>query len=222
MWDSIRNKKQALSLLPLSDKFFTFDETDIDIDNKIEFLPLFYIEDYEKISKNKNTNYDLSFVGTIHSDRYKILKKIEEFALENNLSTYFYFYSPSRLLFWIKKITDKHFFLIQEKDIFYKGLRKEDILNLVYKSKVIIDIEHPLQNGLTMRTIEMLGAQRQLITTNKNIKNYDFYDPSNILIIDRDNIKINQEFFYTTFKNTSNAIYRKYSLTSWIQQIFEL
>lgn len=222
MWDSIKNKKQALSLLPLADKFFTFDSTDISINDKIEFLPLFYINDYQKIVVEKKPLYDIVFIGTVHSDRYKIVKEIEAFAKENKLSTYFYFYSPSRLLFWIKKLTDKNFWSISEQDISYKPLSKNDILGVIKNTKSVIDIEHPSQNGLTMRSIEMLGAKRKLITTNKNIENYDFYNTSNILIIDRNNININKSFMDISFKKIDDEIYRKYSLNKWIKIIFSV
>jgi len=220
MWDSIRNKKQALSLLPLADRFFTFDSTDIMINKKIKFLALFYIADYTKVTEQKKTLYDIAFIGTVHSDRYNIVKKIEKFALENNLRTYFYFYSPSRLLFWIKKITDKNFFFIQEKDISYISLKKENILEIIQNSRAIVDIEHPSQNGLTMRSIEMIGAKKKLITTNKNIEKYDFYNSENITIIDRDNINIEKNFFSNEFKNIENEIYKKYSLEIWMESIF--
>ncbi len=221
MWDSIKNKKQALSLLPLSDKFFTFDSTDIQINNKINFLPLFYVSDYAKIRVQKDFLYDLAFIGTVHSDRYKIVKDIESFARKNNLSIYLYFYSPSRLLFWIKKIFHKDFRFIPEKDISYKALNKKDIIEIIQKTKVVIDIEHPSQNGLTMRSIEMLGAKRKLITTNSNIENYDFYDASNIQVITRHNIALDKDFFNSSFKEVDVKIYENYSLKEWISHIFK-
>ena len=104
-WDSIKNKKTALNYLDISDKYFSFDSNDIKIDKKIQFLPLFYIKDYENISKiREDILYDICFIGTVHSDRYKIIKKIEEQAKELDLKTYFYFYSPSKILFFFQKI----------------------------------------------------------------------------------------------------------------------
>jgi hypothetical protein len=220
MWDSIKNKRQALSLLPLSDKFFTFDSSDIAINNKIIFLPLFYIQDYQNITVEDKPLYDIAFIGTIHSDRYKIIKDIEELAIKNNLTMYSYFYSPSRLLFWIKKLTDRNFFFIDEKDISYKSLNKENILKIIQNTKSVIDIEHPSQNGLTMRTIEMLGAKRKLLSTNKNIAIYDFFNDSNIYVLDRNNLEIDKDFFYIPYQPLDKNIYDKYSLHSWIKIIF--
>ena len=86
--------------------------------------------------------------------------------------------------------------------------------------KCVIDIESPTQNGLTMRTIEMIGLKKKLITTNKDIVNYDFYNPNNILVCDRDNFKIDKSFIETPYEELAKEIYEKYSLKGWLLQIF--
>jgi hypothetical protein len=183
MWDSVKNKKKSMQYLEVSDKFFTFDPNDIILNNKIKFLPLFYISDYENIAMSKNFEYDISFVGTIHSHRYQVIKSIQT----KGLKVFYYFYSPSKILFKMQRLLYKNFREINSKDISYKSLKKEEILKIIAKSKSVIDIEHPNQKGLTMRTLEMLGAKKKLITTNLNIKEYDFYTPENICVIDRKN-----------------------------------
>lgn len=54
-------------------------------------------------------------------------------------------------------------------------------------SKAQIEIQHPSQKGLTTRAFESLGTKTKLITTNPAIRQYDFYNSNNILIIDRNN-----------------------------------
>ncbi|MCT7464724.1 hypothetical protein N5S72_09710 [Aliarcobacter cryaerophilus] len=219
-WDSIKNKKTALEYLDIADKYFTFDSNDIKIDKRIEFLPLFYIKDYEVIADVRNNLiYDTTFIGTVHSDRYKIIKDIEK-QLENK-NTFFYFYSPSRTLFFFQKLLKKDFRNIKWKDVSFKSMKKEELLNKIKESKCIIDIQHPLQSGLTMRTIEMLGVNKKIITTNENIINYDFYNENNILILDRNNIQINNSFFDKEYQIIEDNIYQKYSLRNWLEIIFK-
>jgi len=221
-WDSIKNKKTALSYLDISDKFFSFDSNDIKVDNKIEFLPLFYIKDYAKISDEKNNlNYDIAFIGTVHSDRYKIIKQIEKQLNSHNLKTFSYFYSPSRILFLFQKIFKKDFRAIRWSDVSFQSLNKEDVIDIIKQSKAVVDIQHPLQFGLTMRTIEMLGAKRKLLTTNQNIHDYDFFNDSNIYLLDRNNFRIEKDFFDIPYQKISKDIYEKYSLSNWIKSIFE-
>ena len=221
-WDSIKNKKTALEYLAYSNKFFSFDLKDAEADIRIEFLPLFYIDDYKNIANIENELvYDISFIGTVHSDRYKIIKKIEEQAKELNLKTYFYFYSPSKILFFFQKLFKKDFKYIKWKDVSFKSLSKSDVIDIIKQSKTIIDIQHPFQTGLTMRTIEMFGAKKKLFTTNKDIENYDFYNRSNIFIINRNEPKLDFDFFKKDYEEIDKTIYEKYSLNSWLKIIFK-
>ena len=72
-----------------------------------------------------------------------------------------------------------------------------------------------------MRTIETLGAKKKLITTNPNVKGYDFYRPENVLIVDRINPIITKEFIEQPWEDVPEEIYRKYSISSWLNIIFE-
>lgn len=221
MWDSIKNKKKSLELLENSDKFFTFDSEDKKINKDILFLPLFFINDYKNISHSLDYKYDFTFIGTIHSNRYNIVKKIEKFSKENNLKIFFYFYSPSRVLFFFQKLFKKDFKNIDKNDISYASMNKDDIVNIVSESRVIIDIQHPLQNGLTMRTLEILGAKRKLLTTNEDIENYDFFHKNNIALFDRDKVNINIDFIKSKLYKIDDNIYQKYSINSWLKTIFK-
>ncbi len=221
-WDSVKNRKKSLEYLAYSNKFFSFDLKDAEADIRIEFLPLFYIDDYKNIANIENELvYDISFIGTVHSDRYKIIKKIEEQAKKLDLKTYFYFYSPSKILFFFQKLFKKDFKYIKWKDVSFKSLSKSDVINIIEKSKCIIDIQHPKQTGLTMRTIEMLGGKKKLLTTNIEIMKYDFYNTDNILLLDRNNPKINVDFFGKEYKNLTDDIYKKYSINQWLKTIFK-
>lgn len=221
-WDSVKNKRTALNYLDISDKFFSFDSNDIKINKKIEFLPLFYIKDYENISKIKqNILYDISFIGTVHSDRYKIIKKIEENATSLGLNIYFYFYSPSRILFFFQKLLKKDFQDIKWADVSFESLSKSDVLNIIGKSKSIIDIQHPLQVGLTMRTIEMIGANKKLFTTNNEIQKYDFYNECNISILNRKKPLIDLDFILNNYEKLNENVYKKYSLNNWLKIILD-
>lgn len=55
------------------------------------------------------------------------------------------------------------------------------------KSKAIIDISSPNQTGLPFRIIEAIGANKKIVTTNKNVMQESFYDPKRIFIWGEDN-----------------------------------
>ena len=58
-------------------------------------------------------------------------------------------------------------------------------------------------------------GQRKLITTNSDIRHYDFYNESNILIFD-DSIDFNSPFFTNNYQDISEEVYKKYSLKNWL------
>jgi hypothetical protein len=70
-----------------------------------------------------------------------------------------------------------------------------------------------------MRTFETLGMRKKLITTNDDILNYDFYNPSNILVVDRNNPQLSEDFFLGKYVDNSEII-SKYHVDQWAINLF--
>ncbi|QEE51343.1 hypothetical protein FUA48_17745 [Flavobacterium alkalisoli] len=87
-------------------------------------------------------------------------------------------------------------------------------------AKVFIDIVRVNQTGLSFRVFDALCYQKKLITTNKTIKDYDFYNPNNILIVDADNPIIEASFFETPYEPLDENIYYKYTIDNWVNTVF--
>jgi hypothetical protein len=66
----------------------------------------------------------------------------------------------------------------------------------------------------------MLGKEIKLITTNAKIKEYDFYNSANILIIDRTNPVIDENFINAPYQSLPDELYYKYSIDGWLEDIF--
>lgn len=221
-YDSFKNNSNGLDILNYFDKKFTFDSDDA-LHYNISFRPLFFAQDYGRLNgENKEYKNDLAFIGTAHSDRYNISEKAKKWCDKHQLKMFSFYYSPSKILFKLKKMTDKEFKNFDEKRISFKSLMHQEIVDIYKNTKVILDINHPGQNGLTMRTFETLGAGRKLITTNPKVKAYPFYDSQNIHIIDRANIHFEESFFKSDFNDMSSEIRKSMSLEGWIKEIFGL
>ena len=219
LWDSLKNC-DTRRLFPYFDRILSFDLEDCNKHTEMLFRPLFFSSEYEKIADFNNYEYDLIFIGTVHSDRLFFLRRIEKYLQLHNFKSFTYLYFPSRLLFWRKKITDKNFRGYSVKDFNYKMIPAKRVSELLAISKVSLDMQAPTQSGLTMRTIEVLGAKRKLITTNKQIKHYDFYNPTNILVVDMNFKELDVDFLKTPFRNIETEVYQKYSLNYWIDEVF--
>lgn len=221
-WDGEKNIKFVNEIHDYFDRIYTFDRIDALDNNKYKFLPLFYTKNYENVGSKKNIEfeYDASYIGTAHPQKFKLINEMSENVKEILEKQYIYHYMPSILKFIYHKLTSKEYKKVEYKDLKHEKLSFDETMEIFKKSRCIFDAPQAGQNGLTIRTIECIGAKRKIITTNKDIINYDFYNPKNIYIyngsVDKDNI-----FFKEQFEELPRDIYEKYSLKNWIKTIIE-
>ena len=71
-----------------------------------------------------------------------------------------------------------------------------------------------------MRTFEALASGKKILTTNSDIKNYPFFSEENVMILNRKNLKISEDFFKTSFSEIDDETLSKMSLDSWIECLF--
>lgn len=218
-WDSFDNNGNGLKIIDSFDFKYTFDAEDARRLN-IGFRPLFFAEDYGRLyTDRKEFENDIAFIGTAHSDRYIITEKIRNWCDRNGVKLFAFYFSPSKILFRYNKLVNKNFKLFDYKKISFNSLSHNDIIKIYKNSKIILDINHPKQKGLTMRTFESLGAGRKLITTNSEISKYPFYNKQNILIIDRNNIQLNKDFFEAEFREIEESLLERMSLRGFVEDI---
>ena len=222
IWDSFKNHSRSTEILQFFHKRFTFDREDAK-KYKIGFRPLYFMDKYREVFKDGNSTnkeYDLLFLGTAHSDRYIISSKIADWCKANKLVPFCYYYLHGKMVYYYKRIFDKTFKNFDINKLSFKSLTLDEVINLYKRSKVILDINHPDQTGLTMRTFESIGAGKKLITTNKDVVNYPFYNPNNICVVDRTNIQLEKTFFQTPYQNIEEKLYERCSIDGWLSDIF--
>jgi len=226
MWDSLRNKKYAKSLLSHVDMSFSFDFHDSQIEQRLSYLPLFYAKSLEPFSLQKkeanNKDIDILFVGTLHSDRYQFIDSIRTQANHIGMNAEIYLYCPNKYYFYIRRVFDAKFKNISKNDVSFVPLSSHHYTTLLTRAKTILDIQHPNQRGLTMRTIETFGANRKLITTNENICKFSLYNECNVLIVDRESPLLDFDFFSKCYIKPENKIYHEYSIDAWVDRILNL
>ena len=220
--DSVENLKGVDDTFFLYDRVLTFDRMDAQ-KYGICFRPLFFGKSYQDRMKNQlEPVHNLCFIGTIHSDRQSVISKVEtDPAVNTDGKDFFcYGYLQSWFMYLFYFMTKPEFRKKPFHYFQYRQLPSEQVAEHMASSIAILDIEHPKQSGLTMRTIETIGLGKKIITTNGDVVNYDFYNSSNILIIDRNDPKIAPEFFQQPFMPMSEELYQKYSIDGWIDTVF--
>ncbi|MDB5005914.1 MAG: hypothetical protein JWP45_307 [Mucilaginibacter sp.] len=183
-YDSIYlNNKNPERFLKYFDSCYSFDFKDVMHNPDVFKLKhLFYTENF--ISKGEqDKKYTISFVGTLHSNRYAQVKKL--FSYFNK--TFTFFYSPAKWLFLFEKLFKIGHRTIKWSDVSFNKLKTWQVADIFKSSKSVLDIQRPGQTGLTMRTFEVIAAGALLITTNGYIKDASFYDPSCIVVLDESN-----------------------------------
>lgn len=220
-WDSIRNYPHVEGLLHHFDQCYSFDKNDSLNYKRLKHLPLFYSPNYKESSETPKLRR-ISFIGSYHSDRFDVLKKIQE-KYSDTYDLNFRIYFPSVLMlasFLMKNYRSLSSF----KDIrlTLKPMSGEDIVRVYNSSSAVVDVHHPNQNGLTMRVIELLPLKRKIITTNKSVKDYPFYHKNNICIIDRDDPVIDDGFIAGGYVQTDEVFTSLYSIDSWAKKLLSI
>jgi hypothetical protein len=216
-WDSTISNLNILKISGFFDKIFSFDHSDCTKYDNFIYLPLFFSNNnFKNLLSTSIDKYDLLFVGKWYPDRIKILEKIK--AENNSLKTkILILISPFR--YFIEKILLRGINYLQREEFIFKQISYNDFLFLILNSTAVIDIEHPLQTGLTIITFEVLSMGKKLITTNHFIKKEPFYDDQIIAVIDRQNPKIPDDFLKN--KNEKIVDFDEYSIERWLNKIFE-
>ena len=200
------------------DYIFSFDQKDCE-KYGFYFRPSFYLDEIKqnKIDYDKR-KYDIFYVGRLRSkERYKIIEEFYKYSQKMNLNCY--------LKLYVNKELEKNLPNEYLKEIIIKEMIPYDKnINIIKNSKCVLDLNIADQMGLTLRSIESVGSETKIITTNTLIKKYDFYDKKNIYCIEKieDISLIPKEFFVEEYKKLSENIKNKYTAQGFIEEIFRI
>lgn len=93
----------------------------------------------------------------------------------------------------------------------------DKVIENVKKSKAVLEINQEGQVGLTARTLEAMFFGTKLITNNKSVKSYSFYNKNNIFIVGVDNISSLEFFLNSSFQNIDREKIYSFSAQGWIE-----
>lgn len=216
IWDSFENKPYAVASLPAYDAAFSFDRFAAAA-HGIGFRPLFFPPDYD-LAPVASPDLDVSFIGTAHSDRPAIIHAIDEW-LPLWVRRFWFLYLKAPWVLHYQRLVNPSFRSVPASMFSYDALPREKVRDVFLRSRTILDIEHDQQTGLTIRTFEALGARKKLITTNPDIRNYDFYEEQNVLVLERDKQSFDVSFLESPIHELSPEMRRRYSVDGWIDDV---
>lgn len=205
-YDSITRSPLPQNYLDLFDTVYSFDMEDVKNNKYLKPLTNFnYLE--KNINPHPKTK---AFVILLNSlNREKLLKKIAD-NLENQQIINFEFIVVQPAL----KNTNKHIKLLE------KPLSLDIVHEKMKNTEILIDLVRENQTGLSFRFFEAMALHKKIITNNKSVMEYDFYNENNILVIDNDFTEIPISFLSTTYEKIPDDIYIKYTLDNWTKTVF--
>lgn len=206
LYDSVARYPVEHLLNGIFDKIYSFDEYDVKKYHFEKTCNYIYIEKQE-LKHIENPKYHLFYLATL-DNRINLLSKIASYLTQLKITFKFI-------------IVDKRNSKIPSIEVRKNRINQEDLSEFYNSTNTILDLVRDKQTGLSFRIFEAMAYQKKIITSNASIKDYDFYNPTNILILDENNLAIDSDFFSTPFTPIPNEIYEKYTLNSWVNTIFE-
>lgn len=201
--DSINRYPNIKNVIPHFDEVFSFEKKDCKKYNltfKTNFIYNKLIEDAS------NLKYDLFNISSTDKRTKTILKialAVKKIGINYKI-----------IIFDGKNKLKKYDFI----EIIEKPLSLENVNQFITESKVLLDIHRTKQDGLSFRIFESLGKEKKIITTNADIKHYDFYNSNNILVIDTNKVVIPSDFFENSYQPIPKEILEKYLLENWVNE----
>jgi hypothetical protein len=203
-WDSFEKIPATKNTMIFFNNHFSFDTKDC-TNFKMNLISNFYVP----TNNNVSVLYDFYFLGT-YDQRYSQITTIFNKLINRGFTCGGYIYSNK-----LENIINKQDYLEYSNKI----VPFKDSFLFAKRTKFILDIAHENQSGLSFRIFEGICLRKKVITTNKNVVNYDFYDMQNIYLLNDINEEIPDYFLELPYKELSIDIYNKYSLKSWVNTI---
>jgi len=210
IWDDYKNVNHSDDFINFFDIIYTYSKYDSIKYDKLIYQPFFYSNDIDE--SNWRKDIEISFIGSLHSNRYLIYKEIVK-----NISGKKFLYLYSEFFNFFKKSENWLKFNV----VNFRSLPYETYIKILLRSKISIEIPHKLQSNITTRAIEVLGTKTKLITTSSKIVEYDFYNEDNIFVLTDMNFGKLNEWSKIPFKNLETSILKKYSIDTWCENIIK-
>lgn len=210
--DSLSRCPKLGKNITLFDRVYSFENNDCSKYGFNKINNFIYTDINIDIKPNTSAPYNVFNISSMHK-RKKSVSLFSDYFNLKNISFKIILYSPNPTdLFNDKSI-----------DIISTPYTITKMLTFLKKCNIVLDLQRPKQQGLSFRVFEALAYGKKLITLNKDIATYDFYNPENIFIVeDMDNINIPDSFFKTEAVKLDKKILEKYHISEWVNSVFNL
>jgi hypothetical protein len=217
LYDSVDRCPVEHLLNGIFDEIYSFDKEDV---KKFGFKTTNNYNYLEKqpVSKKEDIKNQVLYIASF-DNRLEIVTKLKTSFLKIGVSFRFIIVGKKTTLF---KLKNKFSEAISGIELRRKRIDQNDLKKLYSETNAVLDLVREHQTGLSFRVFEAMAFQKKLITNNQTIKEYDFYNPNNILVIENENHNFKSAFFETSYEPIPDDIYNHYTLNYWVDNVFKL
>ena len=200
------------------DKIFSFDDSDVEKHGFEKLTNYIYLSHLPK--EDQFPSNDLFYITSYDKKRLGQIGVLDKKLAELKVKSQFIVVGKKA---W-KKILQTTFFPVKGSSVTFRTQRTDprNMIESYQNCTAILELMREGQNGLSFRVFEAIALEKKIITDNENIKNYDFYNPDNILVLDKDMTNINSDFFQKPYNALAKEYYNKYTLNQWTERVFQL
>ena len=167
-WDGLDRFPSIKSQIGLFDRFYIFDPDDL-VRNDPRLLPTtnFYFDHLPPIDTIQTKAPVLYFIGAHREDRIPTIRRFCRYAEQVGWQLDFqivYYDNPQQF----SPLYDNSNITFRQRTSYRENLEN------ARRCSVLVDFVISTHSGLSLRVFEALGHRKKLITTNADIKNYDF------------------------------------------------
>jgi hypothetical protein len=200
-YDAIGNIPEKQNLLAYFDEVYSFEKADVEKFG-LKFITNFIPVDEPDKCANEKGVFHISSYDSRAKTIVDVARQLEKFEYP-----YTFVVKSGRPL-------DSKFL-----NVILEYVDCKEVMQLMKESSIILDVQKENQEGLSFRVFEALGYDKKLITTNEDVRNYDFYNPENILIVDRENPVVTKSFLLNEHVPVPKIVKDKYRRGAWIQEV---
>lgn len=204
-WDGLKRYPLVKNYITLFDKFYAFDKNDVKENPNLHSTTNFYFDDIKPTKEVEKGS--VFFLGTYMRHRLTLLQHLGATLISHKLTPRFFLFSNKK-----RKSISKVEFI-------YEGFSFRQSIELTQGSEFLLDLHNSIHDGLSFRIFESIGYDKKLITDNQLVRDYDFYNPSNIFVFENNTFQDFDTFIKSPYQQLDVVIKQKYSFTSWIQNI---
>lgn len=231
IYDRIKGVYQIDHIFKYYDKIYTFDRENVR-EYKLNLLPIYWVP----VADKAENELDIFAFGGIDPIRIDVFKRIKRVVDSTNLRCFIKVYHSEVTNSFAYTISRIGKYLLQgrkspslkelKSDLFTsEAMSTYAFRKYINSSSVIIDTNHPYQDGLTARFMWALGLGKKIITNNKNIVKYDFYSKEQVFILDdntSDQDILNFIYCKVHIPQDILALANKYRIDNWLKTILNL